>query len=224
MTRPIIARIIDTATPLTAANCAAFRKAGYAGVARYLGAKTHGWSKAMTPAEAKIISASGLKITSIWEGDPVTPAYFTPAQGIQDAKDSLIEAAYLGQPKGTAIYATVDFEAQASNMNAIRAYYTAFAATLAGYDAGIYGGLMVVNNVHAPLYWQACAWSGDVISPRASLYQHPSIMLFGVSVDEDDVFEDPGWWTLTPALNPEYVAGYNAAMQEAIKLIGGMKP
>ncbi len=240
-----MAIMIDCASVLTAQNCADLHAADVYRVGRYLGAKSRGWSKGLTPQEAAAIHAHGMGILPIWEGDPVDAGYFTIHQGYLDAQGALEDALWLGIPDTVPIVATVDYDAQAADMNAIRSYFLSFASGLKGRRTGIYGGIMVVDNVAADVYWQTLAWSNGQVSKRAHVYQHAvNQTVANVPVDLDEVFIDPGFWlpsaakptasaptasapttaAHTPSYDAGYTAGYNAAIAAAVKSLGGLKP
>ena len=226
----VIAHMVDCASPLTAANCADLKAAGISYVGRYLGYKSRGWSKGLTPEEVSAIHAHGMGIMPIWEGDPVAVADFTPLQGSQDAEGAIEDADWLGIPLWVPITATVDYDAQPVDMNAIRAYFATYAKMLAGRKNGIYGGIEVMDNVKADTYTQTCGWSNGQISPRADVYQRVvNQALCGVQVDMDDVYRDPGFWmpaSAKPAPTPSntlYDTGYNSGISDAIAAIGKLK-
>ncbi|MCL6637408.1 MAG: DUF1906 domain-containing protein [Alicyclobacillus sp.] len=194
----LIARAIDTTETLTPDQVAALKAQGIAAVGRYLGRQTHGWSKAMTPEEAQVITAGGLQIFSIWESNPTYAGYFTQAQGVQDGQQAVAEAKWVGQPAGSAIYFTVDYDAQPGDLPAIAAYLNGVRQGLAGvYRLGVYGGITVINNVQADYYWQTLAWSAGQLSGRVHLYQiQVETTLANLDVDVDNVYQQPGWWTV----------------------------
>ncbi|SPF49310.1 hypothetical protein SBF1_4460005 [Candidatus Desulfosporosinus infrequens] len=103
---------MDCATRLTSQTAAAVKTAGIVAVGRYLGFMTEGWSKAITQNELSAIHTAGLSVVLIWESDPTLVGYFNSAKGIADAKQAIVEAEYLRTPKGTALYFTVDYDAQ----------------------------------------------------------------------------------------------------------------
>ena len=226
----VIAHMIDCAQPLTPANCAGMKAAGISYVGRYLGYKSRGWSKGLTPAEVSIIHAHGLGILPIWEGDPVDAEYFTPLQGSQDAQAAIEDADWLGIPIATPIIFTVDFPAIAQDMNAIRAYLEAVKAAMKTHKFGVYGDYTVMSNTAADAYFQTVGWSSGQISPRADVYQRVvNQTLAGVQVDFDDVYRDPGFWMPASAKpaptssNTLYDTGYNSGISDAIAAIGKLK-
>ncbi len=193
--------MIDCYSPLTPHNVKSIKAAGHVGVCRYLGAKTHGWSKGLTPAEVADLKAAGLKIVSVWEGESTSVDYFTTAQGRHDALDAMAEAEWLGQPAGSAIYFAVDFDAQPADYHAIFQYFIAARKAIGSrYKLGVYGGFYTLQALyhsaaHPDRFWQTLAWSGEQIAMFACLYQGTvNQMIDGVGIDVDSVISDPGWW------------------------------
>ena len=91
---------------------------------------------------------AGLKVWSIYErGYPTTDSYFSDAKGTNDGNAAASFAKSMGQPKGSQIYATVDYDPDDSNSagptinGPIAAYLKAFQAAIkpAGYIASVYG-------------------------------------------------------------------------------------
>lgn len=196
-----VTKLIDCYTPLRPEDCVALKDLGYAGVCRYLGAKSQGWGKGLTPTEVLSIQHAGLSIVSIWEGNPTSAAYFTVAQGHRDAKDALTDANWVGQPEGSAIYWTVDYDAQDGDLSAIVDYFTSVREAIGSrYKVGAYGSARVIealSNSHAKpdFLWQTLAWSEGVVSPLATLYQSEVAQsLAGINVDIDAAYRSPGWW------------------------------
>ena len=226
----VIAHMIDCAQPLTAANCADLKAARISYVGRYLGYKSRGWPKGLTPEEVSVIHAHGIGILPIWEGNPTDAGYFTPLQGGQDAQGAIEDADWLGIPIATPIIFTVDFPAVAPDMNAIRAYLESVKAAMGSRKFGVYGDDTVMSNVAADAYWQTCGWSGGQISPRADVYQRVvDQSLAGVQVDLDDVYRDLGFWMpvsakpVTQHSNTQYDTAYNAGIDAAIGAISKLK-
>ena len=96
----------------------------------------------------KDLQANGLKIWSMYEkGHPDHNDYFTAEQGDTDGKNAADFAQQMGQPAGTQIYATVDYnpdpkDASGPTINGrISDYMKAFqkAVKAKGYLASVYG-------------------------------------------------------------------------------------
>ena len=104
--------------------------AGAGFVCRYL--------KNLTLGEAKALSAAGLKIVSIFEST-AERARGGAAAGATDGARAFLQASALGQPQGSAIYATADFDDAAVDDATVIAYFTAFKARLGEYyKLGVY--------------------------------------------------------------------------------------
>ncbi len=190
---------MDCATRLTAQSAAAVKSTGIIAVSRYLGFKNHTWSKTLTPDELKAIHAAGLSVVLIWESDPTFAGYFSYAKGVADAKSAVEEAQYLGAPKDTAIYFTVDFDVHVSNMAAIIDYFHGVRDGIGQYLVGAYGSYAVVNalknsNYSPDKYWQTYAWSGGQVF-AGNLYQYQnSVTIGGIPADRDKINTAPGAW------------------------------
>lgn len=192
---------IDCSIRLTSTTAKALKDAGIVAVGRYLGYKNQGWSKTLTPDELKVIQAVGLSVFLIWESNPTTSGYFSYNKGISDAKLALEEAAYLGAPNNTAVYFTVDFDAQSSNMAAIIEYFRGVCEGVNGqYLVGAYGSYNVLlalkTSSYAPnKYYQTYAWSNGSVFTGNDIYQYQNdITLQGVAVDRDTIQYNAGCW------------------------------
>lgn len=113
---------IDCASRLTEATAAGIKGAGHDYVFRYLGDPTN-W-KTLLKDEVSAIIGVGLKIVSIWESNPTHSEYFTFDKGKSDAQEACKWAKEIGQPAGSAIYFTVDFDAQKNHLPAIVDYFS----------------------------------------------------------------------------------------------------
>jgi LysM repeat protein len=185
----------DCATKLTAISAKALKEAGFDFVARYLG---NSW-KTFDLEEAKAIQSASLKLISIYETSPTSVFYFTKSQGISDAKAAYDYAKVVGQPIGTAIYFTVDYDAQDAHMGAILAYLDGLKETLKEYKIGLYGSYSVMNAVKGKVdyYWQTYAWSHGQIADFIHMHQYENgVTIAGVQLDRNDVKKDPGAWPL----------------------------
>ncbi|MDR3599685.1 MAG: DUF1906 domain-containing protein [Desulfosporosinus sp.] len=192
---------IDCSTILTATTAAALKTAGIVAIGRYLGYETQGWSKSLTPDELKIIQAAGLVVFLIWESNPTTAGYFSYSKGVSDAKSALEEATFLGAPKSTAIYFTVDFDAQASDMASIIEYFRGAREGLnSQYLVGAYGSYNVLQALRASSYapdkyFQTYAWSSGMILSGNDIYQYQNdVILQEISVDHDLIQYNSGCW------------------------------
>ncbi len=216
----VIAKAIDCYSPLTPEQAKSIKTAGYSVVGRYLGYKTRGWDKGMTPQEVKGILAAGLKIFSIWEGQSTHVGYFTYSQGILDGAHALTEALWIGQPTGTAIYFAVDYDAQPTDMSLTRSYFEGVRKSLgSSYKMGDYGGICVLSNVSADYYWEAVGWEYGQISPRACMRQiTENTIVCGTQVDESEIYSDFGGWPVEQHTAPAPMKVY--VMDKPMRAIG----
>lgn len=192
---------IDCSTRLTVSTAAALKSAGIAAVGRYLGFKTQVWSKTLTPDELTAIKAAGLSVFLIWESNPTNAGYFSYSKGLSDAKLALEEAAALGAPTSTAIYFTVDFDAQSNDLAAIIEYFRGVRAGLGDqYPVGVYGSYTVLQALRgsssAPdKYYQTYAWSSGLVYSGNDIYQYLNeVTLQGIAVDRDTIQYNSGCW------------------------------
>jgi LysM repeat protein len=197
-----MAQGFDCATKLNAASAKGLRAEGFEFVARYLG---NSW-KTFDAAEAKAIQDAGLKLVSIFEKSPLSVGYFTKSQGVADASEAESHAKAVGQPAGTAIYFTVDYDAQPAHMSAILSYLDSVRDTLKDYKIGLYGSYAVMLAVKGKVdyYWQTYAWSKKQVADFIHMHQYENgVTVSGVQVDRNDIKKDPGaWGTVTPQPAP----------------------
>lgn len=190
----------DCATKLTAASAKALKSLGFSYVARYLG---NSW-KTFDKNEAKAIQDAGLKLISIFEKNSTFSGYFTKPQGIADAKEAMQLANAVGQPSGTAIYFTVDYDAQPSHMGAICTYLDGLRETLKDYKVGLYGSynVMMAVNGKVDYYWQTYAWSRGKVADHIHKHQYQNdVKVAGIALDRNDIKKDPGAWGEPTASN-----------------------
>jgi hypothetical protein len=179
---------------------------GYGAVIRYISPNTQSFPhKCLTTEEVRGLHSVGIKIGSVWEsGFPIKASYFTAAQGAKDGMSAAATAKRLGQPQGSAIYFTVDYDATEADIEGpVHAYAVAFhdAVKGAGYLCGVYGSAMVIENLwrsgYAHYRWlaQSMGWSGSPNYHAADINQGPSTTVLGLDVDADTVTtSDAGLW------------------------------
>jgi hypothetical protein len=80
-------------------------------VARYYRDPDSSWPP-LSPREAQLLSAQGLKIVTVYEYHSPDPAHFTYEGGYSDAVIAYREAQAVGQPASSATYFAADFHAQ----------------------------------------------------------------------------------------------------------------
>ncbi|WDL98113.1 glycoside hydrolase domain-containing protein [Alicyclobacillus sp. ALC3] len=201
-----IAQAVDRYTPFTPAELAALKQAGHTAVVAYLGRKTRGYTKAVTPEDLKNYVDSGMKVIFNFEGASTKRGYFTVQDGSRDAQDVLIEFEWLGvQPDPEVVcYYSVDYDAYLpEDFTAVDAYMLAVEHTQYGrFGFGPYGGFPIIEYLFSPQAlskptkaWQTVAWSDNKISPHAAMYQDKiDIWIAGSQVDDDVIYSDPGWY------------------------------
>ncbi len=191
---------IDCATPITETVAEALAAAGVKFVCRYLVPDTPAYKwKRLTRQEAEIITNAGMMVVSIFETTANRPAGGANA-GKTDGLLVLQEASAIGQPKGTAIYFAVDYDAQQEDYSAIEEYLRSTGNVLVDYAVGVYGSYAVVEEMArrkaAIHFWQTYAWSGGKKSSNANIYQYKNDQpLAGIQVDLNDSSGNEGWWS-----------------------------
>lgn len=197
---------LDANTPLT--HCApCIRGAGYAWVGRYF-KHTH---SALTRAEAEAISRAGLYIVSVVEaGFPTEPGYFSLEKGKADGAFAYQFAQRLGQPHGSAIYFTVDYDAALTDLReriipyfqGILHAFQAASSNNPAYAIGVYGsGLTcatVTKGTPATHTWlaQSRGWRQSRTFQGWNLRQGRGATVCEVSVDTDESNGHGGGWKL----------------------------
>ena len=141
---------------------------------------------------------------TVWEAQGQA-ALGGASQGMVDGVGAVAFARSIHQPKGSGIYAAIDFDAAgAGDMPVTLAYLAAFKGVCnsAGYLGGVYGGASVITSAitshSSDLGWQTEAWSYGAVSAQACLLQMaPPITLAGYSVDIDTALHPFfGGWNL----------------------------
>jgi hypothetical protein len=183
----------DCATKLTGSTATALRAAGFEYVARYLG---NSW-KTFNVEEAEVIKGSGLKLISIFEKNSTKASYFSKSQGMADAQEAFKYAKSVGQPTGSTIYFTVDYDAQPADIPAILDYLNGVKQCLVDYKIGLYGSYNVMQAVrgHVDYYWQTYAWSHGNVADFIHIYQNKNgVSISGIQLDKDGIRQAPGAW------------------------------
>lgn len=188
---------IDCSTPLTATTARKLFAAGYIFVARYLVPINFAW-KRLTRKEAEIITDAGMQIVSVFEAG-ANRARGGATAGAKDGVSALLEAQAVGQPKGSAIYFAVDYDAPESEYDAIEEYLRAAAVQIPVYDVGVYGSYSVCKAMYergaVRKVWQTYAWSRGIRFAHMNIYQHQNdIAKAGITVDLNESYGDEGWW------------------------------
>jgi glycoside hydrolase-like protein len=184
---------VDSSSACTSTTINCLQEQGIAFVGRYYSRTTHIEGKVLTAAEAQLISSGGMEIVAVYEDGPTSASYFSAARGTADAGGALTQAAAAGQPTGSAIYFTVDYDAASSDITGvITAYFQAIVATIAGaYDVGVYGSGSVCAAITgaglAKFAWlaQSTGWSGYSQFNDWAIKQGPETSVCGLNSDTD---------------------------------------
>jgi hypothetical protein len=173
-------------------------------IGRYYSRTTTHPDKVLKRAEAQLISQSRIQLVTVYEDAPTSGSYFSADRGAKDAAGALQQAAAAGQPQGSAIYFTVDYDAPASDHAAIQAYFAAVASTIAGkYRVGVYGSgdicTLILGAGSAALAWlaQSTGWSGYDSFTRWNINQGPETSVCGLNSDLDVARGDFGAFTVS---------------------------
>jgi LysM repeat protein len=165
--------MIDCATKLTSVYADVLVKNGVTHVGRYL--PTTDW-KGLTVVEVEVIKEAGLNLISIYEKGSTKASYFTKDQGVEDATHAEQLAKSLNQPEGTAIYFTVDYDAQTKDFANILNYFQGVKDTLQSYKVGVYGKfetiVLIQTKKMADYFWQTYAWSNGQRAKNLHLFQY----------------------------------------------------
>jgi hypothetical protein len=189
--------MIDCASQITQQIGNTLYQNGIGWVGRYL--SNSSW-KGLTLPEVQTIKNANIQIISIYETNPTKGSYFSKDQGISDANSAYQLAKTLNQPEGTAIYFTVDYDAQVKDFANILNYFQGLKDTLTSYKIGCYGSYNVVQLIQskglADYYFQTVAWSSGQHAKNIHLFQYKcDIQQFGLNCDLDQVENgDCGAW------------------------------
>jgi Domain of unknown function (DUF1906) len=184
--------------------------------------------------DTALFSQNNLMIVSLFERAPKKIDYFTTKQANSDVMDAILAAHTAGQPTGSAIYFTVDYDptqiqpklsdaALAKQLSVINTYFSVIrnGLTGSGYKLGVYGpGIVLLNlkadNTISPDYtWLPTAsfnrskFTGENIDQNYVAHppQFPAIVVGGVTVDLDTALTtDFGQWSGASAV------GYGASV------------
>lgn len=195
---------IDSLTPCTAASIKCLTKAGIGFVGRYYSRTTTIAGKKLTRKEALLIAGGGLQLFSIYEDGPTQLSYFSAGRGKLDAQGAVAQAGAAGQPNGSAIYFTVDFDApvqQPAGRAAILGYFGAVKAGLDGYQVGVYGSgavcQLILSAKLAQFAWlsNASGWQGYHSFTGWALKQAKATQICTLNADPDMAQGPFGSWT-----------------------------
>ena len=191
---------VDSSSPCTQQSIDCLKQSGISFVGRYYSRTTKVAGKKLTQAEAQLISKNGLVIVAVYEDGPTSAAYFSAARGTADANGALQQAAAIGQPEGSAIYFTVDYDAAQSDIaGCITAYFQAVRAAIDDkYAVGVYGSgatcTAIMGAKLADVAWlaQSTGWTGYTAFSGWAIKQGPEKSVCGLNSDLDDAHGDCG--------------------------------
>lgn len=195
---------VDSSSSCTADSIACLKQNGITFVGRYYSRTTQIAGKKLTQAEARLLSNAGLEIVAVYEDGPTSYSYFSAARGTADATGAMQQAAAVGQPEGSAIYFTVDYDAAQNEIDGnITAYFTAIDETIAdAYAVGVYGSGATCEAIIAAglaeYAWlaQSTGWTGYSEFTEWAIKQGPEKSVCGLNSDTDDAHGDFGSFTL----------------------------
>lgn len=191
---------LDSTTRCTPDVAKQLKDNAYQFVGRYYSRTTKIDGKKLTRDEALTISQAGLQIVAVYEDGPTNYTYFSAARGTADAQGAIQQAAAVGQPAGTAIYFTVDYDAAASEIAGnITDYFKAINAAVGDqFIVGVYGSgatcQAILSAGLAKLAWLSCStsWMGTKSFTNWTIKQDNPKTIFGLNADPDQANEDLG--------------------------------
>jgi hypothetical protein len=181
------------------------RAAGKSFVARYYASPNS--KKILTVAEAKAISAAGMRIVAVWEdGLPTSSAYFSYSEGVDDGTSAYNSALKIGQSAGTPIYFAVDYDATDKDIaGGINDYFrgvtdgfATISAHAAVHSIGVYGSgavctwLLTRKMVTYAWLAQSTGWRGYRTFSAWNIKQYRETTCCSLRVDPNEATEDYG--------------------------------
>lgn len=167
---------------------------GYSFACRYLspgGPALPG--KLLTPEEYIALTGAGVAVVANWETVSDRMRGGRDA-GVSDAVNATAALIKVGHPLDRPVYFSADFDATPGDQVTIDAYLGGVASVLGLERTGVYGGYWVVkrclDNGTARWAWQATAWSGGQVDPRAHMLQHvAAVVVDGVECDVNEALQ-----------------------------------
>jgi hypothetical protein len=165
-------------------------------VCRYLSPGGPGLpGKLLTAGEYQQLQAAGVSVVLNWEtsADRMLGGYDA---GRADALSADSVTRNLGVPSDRPIFFSADWDASPAQQATIDAYLAGVASVIGLPRTGVYGSYYVckrsLDNGTATWAWQAGAWSGGQIEPRAHIYQRiGSVTVGGVECDVNEAQQLP---------------------------------
>ena len=177
-------------------------------VARYYRDPASRWP-ALSAEEARSVAETGIKLVAVYQYRSHRPDYFSHAAGYSDAMTAYRQAKATGQPPGSAIYFTVDYNAPDHEIGGpIAQYFRGIAAGLAAaggareYRVGVYGSGVVCDYLKraglAELAWLSgsTAWAGYGSFPDWDIRQGRRSPTLSFNNTENEARGDYGAFTV----------------------------
>ena len=191
---------VDSSSACTSSSITCLQSEGISFVGRYYSRTTHIEGKKLTASEAILLSQAGLEIVAVYEDGPTSASYFSAERGTEDGAGAIEQAQGVGQPHGSVIYFTVDYDATEEDIaGPIAAYFSAVDAELRGmYDVGVYGSgavcMAMLAGGLAKIAWlaQSTGWTGYSKVTDWSIKQGPEQSICGLNSDSDVAHGDFG--------------------------------
>ena len=173
-------------------NAAALKAQGIHAVGLYY-FETSAFKQRLDRPTALALSQAGIYVVSIFEQDPVSVDYFQPGRGTRDAQSAHDQMQAAGQPRNSAVYFTVDYDAQPSDFPAISRYFAEVRAILRPwYALGCYGGGSLLDSLKGAglieCLWlsQSTGFDGfDRVKEYADIVQGPKANICGIDCNSD---------------------------------------
>jgi hypothetical protein len=191
---------LDINSRCTPEDAQKLKDSAYQFLGRYYSRTTHIEGKKLTRQEALDVCGAGLQLVAVYEDGPTSYAYFSAARGTADAQGAMQQAADVGQPEQTAIYFTVDYDAEAEEITGeITNYFKAVNAAIGDkFIVGVYGSgatcQAMLSAGLAKLAWLSCSqsWSGTKTFANWSIKQDNPKTILGMDADPDHALPDFG--------------------------------
>ena len=196
---------VDSSSACTSSSIACLLSSGMSFVGRYYSRTTHIEGKKLTQSEAVLISQSGLQLVAVYEDGPTSSSCLSGEGGAEDGDGGIARAQAVGQPAGSVIYFTVDYDATAADIaGGITAYFSALDAALSGlYVVGVYGSGAVSTAMTAPglakIAWlaQSTGWTGYSQFTNWAIKQGPEQSVCTLNSDSDIAHGEFGAFTVS---------------------------
>jgi hypothetical protein len=197
----------DCAQPVTPELAAKFYAAGYRFVVRYLNrhkrvnvtprADIGGWAYSLSASERDVILESGLALGLTQFCDTVDDPHYssddiTGGNGRKLGEAMVANARGLGMPEGMHLFFDYEFK-EGPTAQAVTDHLVGWASVVvaAGYRAGLYVGCSILSSEalwrlpYYNSYWQSGATVPNVDVRGYAMTQTPSMMQYGLDIDQD---------------------------------------